>query len=259
MPDASAIRPSTDPAPGPALRCRGVRLGLAGRPILDGIDLDAASGAFVAILGPSGCGKSTLLRVLAGLQPADAGDIAPPPRVGAAALMPQADCLLPWLRLVDNVALGPGLARRPGALALAAEGLRQVGLADFARSYPAALSGGMRQRAALLRTVLGGPRLLLLDEPFGALDSLTRLDLQDWLERLWLGGGRPSVVLVTHDVGEAVRLADAVVVLSPRPARVVAAVAVPGPRPRPAHFRTSPTATALQADLLGALGVGGGA
>ena len=255
----------------PGLRCSGLRLQLGGRPVLDGIDLTVAPGEFVALLGPSGCGKSTLLRVVAGLTVPDAGSVDPIPRPGSAALMPQDDCLLPWRSLLGNVALGPELAGLPEPRAAALRGLRAFGLDAFAAAYPAELSGGMRQRAALLRTVLARKPLLLLDEPLGALDSLTRLELQDWLEQLWLqgpdaaapevgaGSARPSVLLVTHDVGEAVRLADRIAVLSARPARVTALVAVPAARPRPPRFRTSAEAVGLQARLLGLLGAGASA
>jgi putative hydroxymethylpyrimidine transport system ATP-binding protein len=246
-------------SPAASLRCRDVRLDLGGLPVLGGVDLDVRPGEFVALVGPSGCGKSTLLRVLAGLQPAR-GEVSPPPRPGSAALMPQHESLLPWRSLEDNVALGPALAGRPAPREAARAGLRAVGLAPFARAYPATLSGGMRQRAAFLRTVLAGLPLLLLDEPLGALDALTRMELQDWLEAAWLdvslAGGRPAIVLVTHDVAEAVRLADRVVVLSPRPASVCGCVAVVAARPRPSAFRTSPGAAALQAEILALLEAG---
>ena len=243
------------------VRCTGVRLAYPGLPTLAGVDLEVAPGEFVALIGPSGCGKSTLLRCLAGLAAPDAGTIQPLPVLGAAALMPQTDCLLPWRDLLGNVALGPELSgvRDPRGVAL--EGLRAFGLAPFAGAYPAELSGGMRQRAALLRTVLADKPLLLLDEPLGALDSLTRMELQAWLEGLWLGQGaeRASVVLVTHDVSEAVQLADRVAVLSARPARVLVTIAVDAPRPRGAGFRTSPQAMAAQAAVLRALAGGAGA
>jgi ABC-type nitrate/sulfonate/bicarbonate transport system ATPase subunit len=239
----------------PPIRCSGLRLAYGPVAVLDGVDLDVQPGEWVAVLGPSGCGKSTLLRILAGLERPDAGEVLPPPRLGRAALMFQDDCLLPWRNVLDNVALGPALAGRPDPRGLALRGLQAVGLSAFARAYPAQLSGGMRQRAALLRTALAGKPLLLLDEPLAALDALTRLELQGWLEQLWLAAGeeRASVVLVTHDVGEAVRLADRVVVLTPRPARVAAVVSVPAPHPRPADFATSPEGAALQTSLLRAL------
>lgn len=234
------------------VRCRDVRLDFPGLPALGGVDLQVRPGEFLCLIGPSGCGKSTLLRCLAGLATPDQGSIEPPPVVGAAALMPQGDVLLPWRTLLQNVALGPELAGAPDARAQALAGLRAFGLEGFASAYPAALSGGMRQRAALLRTVLAGKPLLLLDEPLGALDSLTRMELQGWLEDLWLGRGqdRPTVVLVTHDVAEAVHLADRIAVFTPRPARVAGSVAVHAARPRPRAFRTAPQAAALQAEVL---------
>ncbi len=246
--------------PGAGLSCRDLHLDLGGVPVLGGVDLDVGAGEFVSLVGPSGCGKSTLLRVLAGLQSAGGGQVLPVPRPGAAALMPQQDSLLPWRSLLDNVALGPALAGRPGARAAAQAGLRAFGLDRFASAYPAALSGGMRQRAAFLRTVLAGLPLLLLDEPLGALDALTRMEVQDWLEAAWLQAaarsGRPAVLLVTHDVAEAVRLGDRVVVLSPRPARVRGSLDVPAGRPRPPAFRTSALAAELQSRLLGLLEAG---
>ena len=241
------------------VRCSGVSLGYGAFQVLAGIDLEVRPGSWLALLGPSGCGKSTLLRCLAGLETPAGGSIEPQPRLGSAALMPQRDCLLPWRTLLDNVALGPELGGVPAPRERARRGLREFGLAEFADALPSALSGGMRQRAALLRTTLAGKGLLLLDEPLGALDSLTRMTLQQWLEGLWLAAGpeRPSVVLVTHDPAEAVILADEVVVLSPRPARVLGRWQVPAGRPRPPEFRTSPQAVALQAALLGALGASG--
>lgn len=256
-----------------AVRCRGVAFAYpAGRgatyAALAATDLDVHPGEFLAVIGPSGCGKSTLLRLLAGLLRPASGTLtldgpagaSLSPRPGLAALMPQRDCLLPWRRLLDNVALGAELGGLPRASArqAASDGLAAFGLAPFAAAYPGQLSGGMRQRAALLRTALAAKGVLLLDEPLGALDSLTRAELQEWLESLWLSAGaaRPTVVLVTHDVAEAVQLADRVVVMSSRPGRVVAVHPLAAPRPRAAAFRTSPEAVALQARLLADLRAG---
>lgn len=210
---------------------------------LDGVDLEVADGEFVAVVGPSGCGKSTLLRALGGMLPAGAvvsGALRLPtlPDGGrAAAWMPQRDGLLPWRRAWSNALLGARIARipRPEAEAQAAELFETFGLAGFERAWPHELSGGMRQRLALLRTCLAGRPVLLLDEPFGALDPITRRRMNEWLAGVGLAGDGPvseagqqrAVVLVTHDVDEALTLADRVVVLSARPGRVVLDAAAP--------------------------------
>jgi len=237
------------------------------RDVFDDVDLVVPAGGFTSLIGPSGCGKSTVLRVLAGLlEPAcgvariNGADVAGRP--GQAAFMPQRDVLLPWRRVVGNAIVGaeahgrPRAEARREALAL----LDRFGLAGFERSWPAQLSGGMRQRLALLRTFVSGLDVLLLDEPFGALDALTRRELQVWLEEVWRADARRrTVLLVTHDVGEALLLSDQVVVLSPRPGRVVAVVEVDLPRPRPAGIVTTPAFAALEERLLRALGVVAGA
>jgi NitT/TauT family transport system ATP-binding protein len=194
---------------------------------LDGVDLRIAAGELVAVVGPSGCGKSTLLELVCGLQAPDSGTVNSPP----AALMPQRDGLLPWLSALDNAALARRVAgdSRGEARAKAHAHFAAFGLEGFERSRPAALSGGMRQRVAFLRTLLSGKPVLCLDEPFAALDALTRREMQDWLAQA-LRRERRTVLLVTHDVEEAARLGDRVVVLSPRPGRVVAQIAVPRPR-----------------------------
>ena len=207
---------------------------------LDDVSLAVAEGEFAALLGPSGCGKSTLLNIIAGLDDADAGEILvggePLPaaeRLGAFGYMPQQDLLFPWRSVLDNVALGleiSGLAK-PGARARAAEHFERFGLAGFERARPSQLSGGMRQRAAFLRTYLLGRPFLLLDEPFGALDAITRAELQGWLADAWAGFGG-SALLVTHDPHEAVALADRVYLMSPRPGRIAAEFQVDLPRPR---------------------------
>jgi ABC-type nitrate/sulfonate/bicarbonate transport system ATPase subunit len=230
------------------------RMGRAELPTLAGVSVAAAAGEFVGLIGPSGCGKSTLLRVLAGLEEPDRGrvEFGASPRLGAIGLMPQRDALLPWRTLLDNVALGLELGARmarPRAREAARAQLRAFGLDGFAAAYPGTLSGGMRQRGALLRTFLAGKPATLLDEPLGALDSLTRAEVQEWLEAAWLAF-QPTVLLVTHDVDEAIFLCDRVYVLSPRPGRVVAEVAVDLPRPRPAGARTAPAFVRLKQRLL---------
>jgi len=212
------------------LHARGVHRSLGPLPVLDGIDLTVGAGEVVALVGPSGCGKSTLLELVCGLQDPDAGTLEALP----AALMPQRDLLLPWLDARDNVALPlriAGVGRRD-ARARADELLDRVELGRFARSRPDELSGGMRQRVAFLRALATDRELLCLDEPFGALDAITREELRAWLSDL-LDARPRSVLLVTHDVEEAVLLGDRVVVLSPRPARVTAVVDVAAPRRAP--------------------------
>ncbi len=251
----------------PALEARGLRLALPGRdgpePVLEGIDLDVAPGELVALIGPSGCGKSTLLSVMAGLREPDEGlvlvDGRPhPDRTGGLTLMPQSDALLPWRTLLDNVATAPRLAgaARAEAQRAARRTLGAYGLAGFEDHYPHALSGGMRQRAALARTVLAGTRAWLLDEPFGALDALTRADLQAALAALF-EEYRPTVILVTHDLDEALLLADRVLVSGPRPARLVAEVIVELPRPRRVDVTATPEFADLRGRLLGSLRLAG--
>lgn len=255
-------RPAEYPAPA-ALAVRGVAKAFAGPggiiQALAGVDLDAAPGEFVTLIGPSGSGKSTLFNLIAGLDRPDAGTIAldgdpATPRLGHVAYMPQQDLLLPWRTTLDNVILPlevrgvPRAAARDRALAL----FPQFGLAGFERAYPAALSGGMRSRAAFLRTVLADGRLLLLDEPFGALDALTRAQLQEWLLEVW-ERERRTVLFITHDVDEAIFLADRVYALAPRPGRVALAAEVPLPRPRTPELLTDPAFVALKAALLATL------
>ncbi|MCY7343362.1 MAG: ABC transporter ATP-binding protein [Pseudonocardia sp.] len=224
-------------------------------PVLDGVAFDVAPGEFVSVIGPSGCGKSTLFDVIAGLEPPDAGRVLvdgedATGRVDPFAYMPQQDLLFPWRTVLDNTTLGlevAGMRRR-----LARERARPLfepfGLAGFEDARPRELSGGMRQRAALLRTVVQDRPVLLLDEPFGALDSLTRTDMQTWLDGMrtrfdW------TVLLITHDIREAVYLSDRVVVLGPRPTRVRRNVVIELPRPRHHEMITSPRFSALEAEL----------
>jgi len=225
--------------------------------VLAGVDLAAHDGEFVSVIGPSGCGKSTLLEVVANLQVPDEGEVlvdGNPPTKTMCAYMPQKDMLFPWRRVIDNITLGleVGGASRREARQRVAPLLKAFGLAGFEQSYPFQLSGGMRQRAALLRTVVQQRALMLLDEPLGALDSLTRTDMQLWLESVW-ERYRWTVLLVTHDIREAVYLSDTVYVLSPRPARVVARVEVSLPRPRSLELIASAEAAQLEMRILGSL------
>ncbi|RMG07947.1 MAG: ABC transporter ATP-binding protein [Planctomycetota bacterium] len=210
---------------------------------LEGVHFAVEPGEFVALLGPSGCGKSTLLRLVAGLDRPTAGELAwsEPPGDGALAYVFQDPHLLPWRSVLRNVALPlelRGVARRERE-ATARAALAEVDLADWAGAYPTELSGGMRMRASLARALVTRPRLLLLDEPFAALDELTRLRLDERLRALWREQ-RPTVLFVTHSISEAVFLAERALVLSPRPARVVADVAVDLPPERDRRIRVTP-------------------
>jgi sulfonate transport system ATP-binding protein len=194
---------------GVAIRMRDVKRAFGARAVLGGIDLDVRSGEFVAILGPSGSGKSTLLRVLAALDPHATGEIAVAHRRSVVFQEPR---LLPWKRVARNVSLGLGGSRK-AARRRALVALEEVGLAARADAWPVTLSGGEAQRVALARSLVRDPELLLLDEPFGALDALTRIRMHALLAELWRRH-RPAVLLVTHDVDEALLLADRAVVLS---------------------------------------------
>src|SRR5687767_11967293 len=230
---------------------------------LDGCSLDVPAGSFTVVIGPNGCGKSTLLRVIAGLLTPDAGSVqlgdeqggrAPRPgdsRVGLAFQQPR---LLPWLTTAENVALplalhGMASAER-GVRAQAA--LERVGLGDAGRMSPRELSGGMAQRAGLARALITDPPVLLLDEPFSALDALTREAFDTELQRLWLRRPR-TLILVTHSVAEAVRLADQVAVMSARPGRVARIVGIDLPRPRPSELIGDPRAADLARQIREAL------
>jgi ABC-type nitrate/sulfonate/bicarbonate transport system ATPase subunit len=227
--------------------------------VLRDVSLTVAAGEFAALVGPSGCGKSTLLSLIAGLEAPVAGTVAlhgdiHAQRLGRVGYMPQRDLLLPWRTALGNAAAGleaRGIRRseaRERARALFAD----FGLAGFEDAYPAALSGGMRQRVAFARTALVSGDLLLLDEPFGALDALTRAGLQEWLLEVWARLGA-TCVLVTHDVEEALLLADRVYVLSARPGTVRLERRVPLPRPRRLEMLARPEVAALKAELLAAL------
>jgi NitT/TauT family transport system ATP-binding protein len=219
----------------------------------------------IGLVGPSGCGKSTLLELIAGLREPTAGEILVDGEAEAAgrlarcAYMPQRDLLLPWLRAIDNAAIAlrnRGVPRRAARRA-AAPLFARFGLAGFERAHPHELSGGMRQRVAFLRTLLAGKPLLLLDEPFGGLDAITRAEMQEWLAGALRDGGR-TAVLVTHDVEEALYLSDRVLVLAPRPASVVAELAAPAPRLLPRRDAvTSLAFVEARERALGALAGGG--
>jgi len=234
---------------------------------LAGVSLAVAPGEFVALLGPSGCGKSTVLRLVAGLDSADSGTVqAPALATGSAsaattAFVFQEPTLMPWASVFDNVFLPLRLLgqRRADAAALVQQVLARVGLAEFAQAYPAQLSGGMKMRASIARALVTQPQVLLMDEPFAALDDITRQRLNADLLQWWQQQGM-SALFVTHSVAEAVFLSQRVLVMAARPGRVVAEVAIHAPYPRTAEFRHGPAfadacrtlSLALEAAALGA-------
>ncbi|RAK58775.1 ABC transporter ATP-binding protein [Phenylobacterium hankyongense] len=203
--------------------------------------LSLAQGEIVALVGPSGCGKSTALRLLAGLEAPTRGEVRRTPGRGETAVVFQAPTLAPWLSARANAALPLELAGVAGETARerAAEALDRVGLGGAEDARPAQLSGGMAMRVSLARALVTGPKLLLLDEPFAALDEITRRALADDVLALW-ATTKPAIVFVTHNVEEAVYMAARVVVMTPGPGRAAGEGAVDGPLPRPAGFRTTP-------------------
>lgn len=224
--------------------------------VLVDLDVWAGDGEFVSIIGPSGCGKSTLFNILAGLDHPTAGDVllngaVEAKRIGKLGYMPQKDLLLPWLSVLDNTALGPVIAGTPKRQAReeARSWFTRFGLAGFEDHYPVTLSGGMRQRAALLRTFLAKRDVMLLDEPFGALDSLTRGEMQEWLLDVW-SQFQKTVIFITHDIDEAVLLSDRVYVMSPRPGRIVDVLSIDLPRPRMAELLSTAEALRVKTHLL---------
>jgi len=223
---------------------------------LEKTSITTHSGEFVTFLGPSGCGKSTLFNIVAGLLPAttgkvyvDGSDVTG--RTGHVSYMLQRDLLLPWRKVIDNVIVGlesigesKASARRQGR-----ELLERFGLGPFENAYPQQMSGGMRQRAAFIRTMLFPRDVLLLDEPLGALDAQTRLIMQEWLLGIW-SEQKKTVLFITHDVDEAVFLSDRVYVMSARPGRIINDVKVDLPRPRTSEIRTSPAYFQIRSELL---------
>jgi sulfonate transport system ATP-binding protein len=235
------------PARGLALTIRGLRKSFGDNEVLRGIDLHIPAGQFVAIVGQSGCGKSTLLRLIAGLETATAGTIGFGEEARAADIrvMFQEPRLLPWGRVLGNVEVGLGRERNSAdAQARAVKALDEVGLSDKRGQWPATLSGGQKQRVALARALVSNPRVLAFDEPLGALDALTRISMQQLLERVWRDQSF-TAILVTHDVAEAVALADRVLVIED--GRIAHDVAVDIPRPR---RRGSADLAALEGSIL---------
>ena len=219
-------------------RLDGITVEYGRGPVLGPLSLALAEGEIVALVGPSGSGKSTALRILAGLEKPASGTVERAAGRGETSVVFQSPTLMPWATAIANVALPLELAREPDAGARAAEALRRVKLPDVEACKPAQLSGGMAMRVSLARALVSNPKLLLLDEPFAALDEITRRALAEDIHQLW-ADTRPAIVFVTHNVEEAVHLASRVVVLTPCPGRIAGEVVVEGPAPRPAGFRTS--------------------
>jgi ABC-type nitrate/sulfonate/bicarbonate transport system ATPase subunit len=240
----------------PKLELRGVTRNFGDTLALSPTDLNVQAGEFISVVGPSGCGKSTMFNIIAGVLHPTAGSVIidgreVTGRSGHVGYMLQKDLLLPWRTVLDNIVLGAVLkggasrAQREEGVALA----KRYGLGDFINHYPSALSGGMRQRVALMRTLAMHHDVMLLDEPFGALDSQTRLSMQQWLLSVWQREKR-TIIFVTHDIDEAIFLADRVVVMTPRPGRVHEIINVPIERPRPVSSLTRPEFIALKQRIL---------
>jgi sulfonate transport system ATP-binding protein len=246
FPEQTVVAPADPLTSGPAASVRGLSRTFGSRTILDGLDLDIAQGEFIALIGRSGSGKSTLLRALAGLDRDVTGQISVAGPVSVAFQEPR---LVPWKKVLANVALG---LRGPGPQARAQNALDEVGLTERADAWPGTLSGGEAQRASLARALVRDPRLLLLDEPFSALDALTRITMHRLVLNLWTRH-RPAVLLVTHDVDEALALADRVLVLGG--GRIAHSSPITVPRPRD---RDHPDLVALRLNLLTELGVPAG-
>jgi ABC-type nitrate/sulfonate/bicarbonate transport system ATPase subunit len=227
--------------------------------VLSNIDLTIEKGEFAAIVGPSGCGKSTVLRMIAGLETPSSGQVLANDRVigqpdPQRVLIFQEHALYPWRTVEDNVGFGMELAKVPPAerRTRVDEILEKVGLTGFQKYYPHQLSGGMKQRASIARALVLNPEVLLLDEPYGALDAITRLTMQNELIKLWRGTGK-TVLLITHDIDEAVYLADTIYVMSPRPGRIVRTVTADMERPR---NRNSAEFVALRSQVMESLDIG---
>lgn len=211
---------------------------------LQNINMSISKGTFISIIGPSGCGKSTLFNIISGLESPTSGEVFLNGDIiinkkGLVSYMPQKDYLLPWRSVLDNIILGMEIKgiKRKEAREIARNYLEPFGLEGFENELPSSLSGGMRQRAALLRTILLKNDVLLLDEPFGALDEITRIYMQQWLLGIW-EKYRHTIVFVTHSIDEAIFLSDIVYVLSPRPARIKYKMEVNLPRPRQSKMMT---------------------
>jgi ABC-type nitrate/sulfonate/bicarbonate transport system ATPase subunit len=254
--------PKAAAKPAPLLELRAVTKTFGPVTALKGLEARVALGEFVTVVGPSGCGKSTLFNIVAGLEEPDPGGILrfegkschAADLLGRVSFMPQRDLLLPWRNVVDNAILALEVEgmRRAEARARALKMLPEFGLAGFENQYPHQLSGGMRQRVALMRTFLFERDLMLLDEPFGALDALTRAMMQRWLLDVWQKHRR-TVLFITHDVDEAIFLGDRVLVMTARPGSVKLEQAVDLPRPRRPDIVTAPEFVRLKRTLLDAI------
>ncbi len=240
----------------PKLRVEGATKAFDGTVALAPTTLVLQPGEFVSLVGPSGCGKSTLFNIVSGLLRPDQGAVILDGReitgtAGNVGYMLQKDLLVPWRTVVDNITLGAALTRgvTRDDRAQAVDFAERYGLGGFLDHYPHALSGGMRQRVALMRTLATNHDVLLLDEPFGALDSQTRLEMQQWLLQVW-ADTRRTVLFVTHDVDESIFLSDRVLVMSPRPGRIAAELAVDLPRPRTLDLMTTPAFNDVKREIL---------
>jgi ABC-type nitrate/sulfonate/bicarbonate transport system ATPase subunit len=260
LPLAGSAEPQAKPSP--LLELRAVSKTFGQVVALSGFDADVARGEFVTVVGPSGCGKSTLFNIVAGLDEPDAGGALrfegnschAADLLGRVSFMPQRDLLLPWRNVIDNAILALDVegVPRAQARAKALEMLPEFGLAGFESQYPNQLSGGMRQRVALMRTFLFERDLMLLDEPFGALDALTRAIMQRWLLDVWQKHRR-TILFITHDVDEAIFLGDRVLVMTARPGSVKLEQVVDLPRPRRPEIVTAPEFVRLKRTLLDAI------
>ena len=240
----------------PLLELRDVAKVFGDTVALEPTSLTIDEGSFVAIVGPSGCGKSTLFNVIAGLLRPDAGEVRLADAIvtgatGHVGYMLQKDLLVPWRTVLDNITMAARLTRRvrAGDRDEARRVAEQYGLGDFLAHYPSALSGGMRQRVAFMRTLVTHQQLLLLDEPFGALDAQTRFEMQQWLLQVWKDTDR-TVLFITHDVDESIFLSDRVLVMSPRPGRVIADIANPLGRPRAVANLTDPAFIEMKSRIM---------
>lgn len=239
----------------PLLSIRGVshRYRQSGRDVqaLQEVDLEVRDGEFLVLVGASGCGKSTLLKLIAGLMQPSTGEIVRQPRLddrGGIGMVFQRPVLLPWRSVLRNVMVPTEVLKTEGAREAALELIKRTGLSDFESAYPHQLSGGMQQRVAICRALLTDPPLLLMDEPFGALDAITRERLNLLLQQIW-SDTHKTVVLVTHNIEEAVLLADRIVVMSPRPGRIVEVIENDLPRPRGVHSYQDPAFAELGVHL----------
>jgi len=261
--NTAAVEPAWMPSEGkPLIELRNVSKSFGPVMALQDLEATIRPGELVTVVGPSGCGKSTLFNILAGLEEPDPGNIlrfrgsssAASELLGQVSFMPQRDLLLPWRNVIDNAILALEIEGIPRAeaRAQALDMLPEFGLAGFEAQYPSQLSGGMRQRVALMRTFLFKRDLMLLDEPFGALDALTRTMMQRWLLDVWQKHRR-TVLFITHDVDEAIFLGDRVLVMTARPGRVKLEQVIDLPRPRKADIVTSPEFIGLKKVLLDAI------